>query len=206
MFISLSHGFILALGLILPLGAQNIFIFNQGALHQQFKHVLPAVLTASICDTLLISFAVLGISLLVLSLPWLQFMLFGVGFIFLIYIGWTIWSTETKKMKRDEKRLSPKKQILFSLSVSLLNPHAILDTIGVIGTNSLRYEGIDKWFFSIACVAVSWLWFFSLALCGKLLGQMDPNGKWLTFINRLSALIIWMVAIYIGFSFIKTLK
>lgn len=25
------HGFLLALGLILPLGAQNVFVFNQGA-------------------------------------------------------------------------------------------------------------------------------------------------------------------------------
>ncbi len=37
-----------------------------------------------------------------------------------------------------------KKQILFAASVSLLNPHAILDTIGVIGTNSIQYIGSEK--------------------------------------------------------------
>lgn len=28
------HGILLALGLILPLGAQNVFVFNQGANHK----------------------------------------------------------------------------------------------------------------------------------------------------------------------------
>ena len=30
------HGFILALGLILPLGVQNLFVLQQGMLHQAF--------------------------------------------------------------------------------------------------------------------------------------------------------------------------
>ena len=48
------HGFILSFGLILPLGVQNVFVFNQGALQKRFIHALPVVLTASLCDTLLI--------------------------------------------------------------------------------------------------------------------------------------------------------
>ena len=34
---SILHGFLLAFGLILPLGAQNVFVFNQGANHKSFK-------------------------------------------------------------------------------------------------------------------------------------------------------------------------
>ena len=34
MVTAIIHGFILAIGLILPLGAQNVFIFNQGANQQ----------------------------------------------------------------------------------------------------------------------------------------------------------------------------
>ena len=40
--------------------------------------------------------------------------------------------------------MSARKQIGFAMSVSLLNPHAIMDTIGVIGTNAAIYEGVDK--------------------------------------------------------------
>lgn len=37
MLAALLHGIALAFGLILPLGAQNVFVFNQGASQPQFK-------------------------------------------------------------------------------------------------------------------------------------------------------------------------
>ena len=36
--------------------------------------------------------------------------------------------------------MSAKKQIGFAISVSLLNPHAIMDTVGVIGTSASVYS------------------------------------------------------------------
>ncbi|ALA71771.1 lysine transporter [Geobacillus stearothermophilus 10] len=53
------HGLILAFGLIFPLGVQNVFILTQGAIQRRWRRALPAVLTASLCDTLLILLAVL---------------------------------------------------------------------------------------------------------------------------------------------------
>lgn len=91
------------------------------------------------------------------------------------------------------------KQILFALSVSLLNPHAILDTIGVIGTSSLSYTGVDKVVFAGATILVSWIWFFGLAVAGKTVGQIDSSGKIMRIINKISAIIIWIVAAYIAF-------
>ena len=35
---SAVHGLLLALGLILPLGAQNVFVFNQGANHKSITN------------------------------------------------------------------------------------------------------------------------------------------------------------------------
>lgn len=49
------YGVILAFGLILPLGAQNVFVFNQGAIQKNYINALPTVITAALCDTLLIS-------------------------------------------------------------------------------------------------------------------------------------------------------
>ena len=46
----LIHGLLLALGLILPLGAQNVFVFNQGA-NQKISKALPVIITAGLCDT-----------------------------------------------------------------------------------------------------------------------------------------------------------
>ena len=77
------HGLVLALGLILPLGVQNVFIFNQGAVQLRLARALPAVLTAACCDALLILLAVTGISVAVLAVSWLRYALLGVGVCFL---------------------------------------------------------------------------------------------------------------------------
>lgn len=196
----LLHGMMLAFGLILPLGVQNVFVFNQGATHKKLSKALPSVITAGVCDTILISLAVAGVSIIILNFKWLRTFIFLVGFLFLAYMGWLMWKdTPEVKNHQQSNPFSAKRQILFAASVSLLNPHAILDTIGVIGTSSLVYEGYEKWIFTIACIIVSWIWFFSLAITGKKIGQIDRNGKFLNHMNQISALIIWGMAIYMGF-------
>lgn len=191
----LLHGIILAFGLILPLGVQNVFIFNQGALHKRFTGALPAVVTAGICDTILISLAVAGVSIVVLSFDWL--LLFAAGAVFLAYMGWQMWKSRPEPAAGEgQGSFTAKRQIAFAASVSLLNPHAIMDTIGVIGTSSLAYEGYEKVLFSAGCIGVSWIWFLGLAFAGRKLGQIDKNGKVLGLMNKISALIFWAMAIY----------
>ncbi|MET0787034.1 MAG: LysE/ArgO family amino acid transporter [Paenisporosarcina sp.] len=194
------HGIILAFGLILPLGVQNVFVFNQGATHKKFTNALPAVITAGVCDTILIYLAVAGVSIIVLSFEWLRILLFCIGFFFLAYMGWIMWkNSPAVSASQDQNRFSTRRQVTFAASVSLLNPHAILDTIGVIGTSSLVYSGYEKWIFTLVCIGVSWIWFFSLAITGRMIGQIDRNGYFLKRVNQVSALIIWGMAIYIGY-------
>ncbi|MFT4415941.1 LysE/ArgO family amino acid transporter [Fredinandcohnia humi] len=192
------HGIVLAFGLILPLGVQNIFVFSQGATQPTFLRVLPVVVTAAICDTILILLAVLGVSFILLSLPWLTSIVFGAGLLFLVYMGLVIWRSKPTAITEEKNVMSPKKQVLFAASVSLLNPHAILDTIGVIGTNSLNYIGDEKIAFTFATIIISWLWFLGLAITGRVVGKIDQNGTLQTMINKISALLIWGVAIYMG--------
>ncbi|MEH7253546.1 LysE family transporter, partial [Neobacillus niacini] len=144
MISAIIHGVILAFGLIRPLVVQNVFVFNQGATQPKFRRALPVVLTVFICDTILISLAVLGISVIVLGVYWIKFALLTVGIIFLVFMGYVTWKSKPNSNLSNEKALSPKKQIAFATSVSLLNPHAIMDTIGVIGTSSISYSGIEK--------------------------------------------------------------
>ncbi|EGS41143.1 translocator protein, LysE family [Staphylococcus capitis VCU116] len=190
------HGFLLAIGLILPLGAQNVFVFNQGANQSKLIKAFPAVITAGICDSILISLAVIGVSLVLMSLPLLQIVIYIIGLIFLLYMAWTLWN-ETPDHIKQEGGLSTTKQISFALSVSLLNPHAIMDTIGVIGTSASAYEGNNKFAFTLTCIFVSWIWFIFLALVGKSVGTIDKSGKLLVVINKLSSIIIIAVAILI---------
>ncbi|HEY9576139.1 MAG TPA: LysE/ArgO family amino acid transporter [Pseudobacillus sp.] len=198
MLAALLHGIALAFGLILPLGAQNVFVFNQGASQPKFRGAIPVIITASLCDTLLILLAVLGVSVIVLSIPALQVIFYLIGLLFLIYMGWSVWKSEPANLNEKKAAMAPKKQIVFAMSVSLLNPHAILDTIGVIGTSSLGYSGAEKIVFTAACIVVSWMWFFSLATAGRAIGSLDTEGKFLKIINKVSAIIIWGVALYIA--------
>ncbi|MBT2288230.1 amino acid transporter [Paenibacillus albidus] len=188
------HGVILAFGLILPLGVQNIFVFNQGVLHPRLRSALPVVLTAALCDTLLIGAAVGGVSLIVLSVAWITPVVYGAGILFLTYMGWKIW--QATPAMNEQKIRSIKGQVGYALSVSLLNPHALLDTVGVIGAGSLQYSGGTRLAFTVATITVSWIWFLGLAAAGHLFRQADASGKAVRLLNIISALLIWGIAGY----------
>jgi len=195
------HGIILAFGLILPLGVQNVFVFSQGAIQPNVFKALPASVTAAICDTMLILLAVFGLSLIVLQFEWLRITLMTVGIVFLLYMGYSIWRSNPSSTTNSEA-LPVKKQIFFALSVSLLNPHAILDTIGVIGTSALKYSGTEQIIFTLACVLISWLWFFGLTLTGASFKKLDRSGKLMRLFNKCSAIFIWATACYLASGFL----
>lgn len=192
------HGYLLSFGLILPLGPQNVFVFSQGATQPKLRRALPVVMAAAICDTLLIVIAVLGVSTVVLTVPGIKVVLGVVGVGFLLYIGWLTWRADGQTAIDQAAALWPiKRQIVFAVSVSLLNPHAILDTIGVIGTSSLAYAGADRFAFTAACVLNSWLWFCGLAIVGRTLGSFAGVRTWL---NRASAVIMGLSAAYLVYN------
>ncbi|EOV9527163.1 LysE/ArgO family amino acid transporter [Bacillus cytotoxicus] len=193
---AMIHGIILAFGLILPLGVQNIFVFSQGATQPRFIRALPATITAALCDTFLILLAVFGLSVIVLQFQWLRLNLMIVGILFLLYMGYVIWKSKPTT-NESNKALSIRQQVIFALSVSLLNPHAILDTVAVIGTSALKYAGTEQIFFAIACITVSWIWFFGLTLAGTVIKNLDSTGSLINIFNKCSALFIWGTAVYL---------
>lgn len=198
MISAVFHGFILAIGLIIPLGVQNFFIFSQGAVRNKFIYVLPIVITAAICDTILILLAVLGVSFIVLSFLWMKTVLIILGSLFLLYMGLITWRAKVEnKSNQAEGNSKIRKLVSYTIMISILNPHAILDTIGVIGTSSLNYQGYDKLAFTCACIMVSWVWFFLLAMAGRFVGSKDKTGKISLYLNKISAIVMWGVAIYL---------
>ncbi|WP_276997057.1 LysE/ArgO family amino acid transporter [Haloquadratum walsbyi] len=201
-----THGITLAIGLILALGPQNVFVFQQGALQPDISRALPTVLTAGLSDTLLILLGVLGVSAVVIEFSWLQTTLFGAGFVMLVYIGWTLYTAPAVEVNpHTQEFLGVREQVGFTASVSLLNPHAILDTVGVIGTNALAYTTPDRWVFTAGCLIVSWGWFSGLAITGRALGESANANLWMKYLNVVSAVIVWIVALYMGWQFIHLL-
>ncbi|MBC8158625.1 MAG: LysE family transporter [Alphaproteobacteria bacterium] len=197
MISAVLHGAILALGLILPLGPQNTFVLAQGAAQPSVWRALPAVIAAGLCDTFLILLAVFGVSVAVLGIPWLKTALIVGGVAFLMIVGVLLWRNGGGDGNGgpDGGAWSPRRQFAFTASVSLLNPHAILDTIGVIGPSSLAYDGADRIAFTLACIAVSWVFFTFLAILGRCVASI---GGVRAILNRGSALIMWGTAVYLA--------
>ncbi|OOQ93188.1 LysE/ArgO family amino acid transporter [Bacillus cereus] len=193
---AIVHGIILAFGLILPLGVQNVFVFSQGATQPKLIRALPAAVTAALCDTFLILLAVFGLSTIVLQFEWLRLGLMIAGILFLLYMGYVIWRSKPTTNETN-KALPIHQQIIFALSVSLLNPHALLDTVGVIGTSALKYAGTEQVLFTITCITVSWIWFFGLTLAGTFMKKLDGTKRLMNIFNKCSALFIWGTSIYL---------
>lgn len=190
------HGIVLAFGLILPLGVQNVFVFSQGVTQPKLRRALPAALTASLCDTLLIVSAIWGLSAILFQIEWLRTGVMAVGILFLIYMGFAIWRAEPTALE-TKKAMTTRQQIAFALSVSLLNPHAILDTVGVIGTSALKYTGTQQIYFAAATITVSWLWFIALAIAGSMIRRLEHSGTVTNILNKCSALFIWGTGVYL---------
>lgn len=197
---ALIRGFLLALALILPIGPQNAFVLARGSQSRRLRQALPVVLTAALSDTLLIAIAVGGVGLVLQSVPWLSHILSAAGIVYILYIGLMFWISAG-----DDAHLGGaaapdvRSDISKSLSVSLLNPHAILDTVGIIGTASAQYLTLGpRITFAIGAVVVSWLWFFALALFGQALGLADGSGRLRFYLQRTSAVLMWAVAVHMA--------
>jgi L-lysine exporter family protein LysE/ArgO len=187
------YAFILALGLILPLGPQNSFILSIGSHSKRYSQTLPVVIVASLCDTLLILLAVMGVSIAVMEMAWLKLTLTIVGSLFLFYFG---WCSIRAKSDSDPKDIfvpsGVKKQLVLIATFSIFNPFAWLDTVMVIGSNAVTLNGADRYVFTATCIGVAWLWFFALAKMGHKMGQQLKNTPWR---QRIIAIILWLSAI-----------
>lgn len=104
---------------------------------------------------------------------------------------------EIRNDKKTNKALPIRQQIIFALSVSFLNPHAILDIVGVIGVSAIKYAGKEQFLFTITCITVSWIWFFGLMIAGAFVKKLDGKRNVLQLFNKFSAIFIWGTAIYI---------
>lgn len=158
---------------------------------------LPATLTAAICDTVLILVSVLGLSIIIMQVEALRTVLMVAGVLFLFYMSITIWRSAPSSVN-EGSAMPAKKQILFACSVSLLNPHALMDIIGVIGTSALKYSGFELLLFTASCIVVSWIWFFALMFVGSRMKRFSNQATIMRLFNKSSAVFIFAMAVYLA--------
>lgn len=106
-------------------------------------------------------------------------------------MGYVIWKSNIK-INETNKAMPIWQKIIFALSVSLLNPHAFLNIIGVIGTSALKYVGTEQFLFIMTCIIVSWICFFGLTLTGMVMKKIDSKGSLMNIFNKCSALYLFI--------------
>ncbi len=155
-------GLALGLALIMPIGAQNVFLINQG-LTVGIPRALVAVGVAGLCDSLLIVVGWKAMATVLESSPVSQSALLLGGVAFLVYFGVRAL-TATGAQHGEHAVAAPGAIARNTAAVSLLNPHAVLDTVGVIGAAIAAQEAVGRGAFAGGALTASWLWFLALAL------------------------------------------
>ncbi|GAA1113251.1 LysE/ArgO family amino acid transporter [Nesterenkonia jeotgali] len=85
------------------------------------------------------------------------------------------------------------------LSVSILNPHAWVDTMVVLGTMANTF-GDQRWLFAAGAVLASIIWFSSLALGGAVLSKWLNRPRTWQVLDIVVGLIMLVVAGLLAFS------
>lgn len=194
----LLEGFALCLSLILALGPQNTYVLRQGALG---RHVLTVIIVCSVCDIILIVMGAFGLAHYIGSVPWLRTVLIWGGVLFIGSYAIKSWRRAIMGGYLEALETggadvaSRKKVILSAMGFSLLNPHAILDTVVLIGGMAVRYESLEEKFaFAVGASLASIIWFIALGYCARLMSRVlhNPIGA-RVFDGVVGTIMLWML-------------
>ncbi|OGR35662.1 MAG: hypothetical protein A2051_09660 [Desulfovibrionales bacterium GWA2_65_9] len=195
----LAQGFGLSFGLIVAIGAQNVFVLTQGARGHR-PWLVAGVCTA--CDALLIAAGVGGVGMAAAKAPLVAGLLSLAGVLFLAVYGLRALKNALRGESLgldDEAEPAPLGVILLTaLGVSLLNPHALLDTVVLIGGLSARLDAPGRFSFGLGAALASACWFFALSLGGRLLAPVLRRPKAWRMLDALVCLTMWTLAAALG--------
>jgi L-lysine exporter family protein LysE/ArgO len=155
-------GLALGLALIMPFGPLNVFILNEG-LRVGMPRALLVVGVAGVCDSLLIVVGWKSMATVLERSSVSQGVLLAAGVVFLTYVGMRAL-TASGNGNGDVVVGAPVAIARKTAALSLLNPHAVLETVGVIGAAIAAQEATERTAFAGGIVTASWLWFLVLAV------------------------------------------
>ena len=196
-------GFFTGLSLILAIGAQNIFVIEQGLKKQ---YVFLVCLICSVSDFILIF---LGIFLFQyfgdLFNTTLELILNILLFIFLVHFIYGKISIEKNKINLNQeiKNISLSGIITKTLAFTYLNPHVYSDTVFFLGNFSKSLLMVDKYYFGIGASIASFLFFFLIGYLSKLLSKYLQSALIWKRINLFIIIFMSIIAFYVLIEIVK---
>jgi len=185
-------GFFTGLSLILAIGAQNIFVIEQGLKKQQ---IFIVCLVCSLSDLLLIFLGIFLFQYLSnFFTPTVELIFNILLLIFLLHFIWGKLKTEVLEatFNVDSKTNNFFGILTKTLGFTFLNPHVYSDTVFFLGNFSKNFNQIDKYYFGVGAATSSFLFFFMLGYLSKYFSKhLKSKNIW----RRINYLIILFMSI-----------
>ena len=190
-------GFITGLSLIFAIGAQNVFVIEQG-LKKNFVFIV--CLICAISDFLLIF---LGIFLFHyfenFFTPLIELILNMLLLIFLLNFIWGKIKIKKNSLELNKygKNSSLFQVIYRTIAFTYFNPHVYSDTVFFLGNFSKDFLIQQKYLFGIGASISSILFFFTLGYLSKYLSNYLKSDKVWKIINLIIILFMSCLSLYV---------
>jgi L-lysine exporter family protein LysE/ArgO len=197
-----NMGFLMGLGLIVSIGPQNAYVLRQAALGEG-RGIVFSICVLS--DVTLISVGVLGLGQALSSSALLLKICSAAGFIFVCGYALSSFSAlratfsapEVQQMSTSHARSGRWAIAATALSLSILNPYALLDTLLLLGATGGTL-GDGRLAFSLGAATASIMWFASLISLGARLSRFLQSISGQRIIHLLTAICMLGVAFQLG--------
>ena len=186
-------GFFTGLSLILAIGAQNIFVIEQGLKKQ---HIFLVCLICSLSDLILIFLGIFLFHYFVQYFNSTIELIFNI--LLIIFLLHFIYSkikiyNSSINFNSDSKNISTLNILLKTLGFTYLNPHVYSDTVFFLGNFSKNFLINDKILFGMGASVASFLFFFLIGYLSKFLSKYAQRQNIWKIINLF--IIIFMSAL-----------
>lgn len=187
-------GLATGMGLIVAIGAQNVFVLTQG---MSGRHLVTVPLVCFLCDVALMTLGV-GAFASVLAIDGRFTALAAAGgAIFLAFYGLRALrgAFENRALVAGAAKIEDFKTVLAAtLGVTLLNPHVYLDSVVLMGGIGSRFPTPERWAFLAGALSASLVWFFGLSLFGRLLSPILSRPKIWRVLQVCICVLLWSQA------------
>ena len=190
-------GFLTGLSLILAIGAQNVFVIEQGLKKQ---YVFLVCLICSISDLILIFLGIFLFEYFKIYFTKNVELIFNILlFIFLIYFIYNKVRSlyKSSEINFENSALTLKNIIAKTLGFTYLNPHVYSDTVFFLGNFSKNFLITNKYFFGIGASVASFLFFFSLGYLAKFFSNYLINSNTWKAINFFIIIFMTVLSSYV---------
>lgn len=193
------NGFMLTLGLIVAIGAQNAHVLRQGL---RGEHVLLTVVVSALGDIGLILLGMAGLGAVFSANPdWVAAARYG-GAAFLGWYGLRSLRSALKggSLQTDagqRRSLTWRQALLTAVGFSLLNPHAYLDTVVLLGSIGNSQAAELRPMFTAGAITGSVCWFVLLGYGARLLAPVFRRPRAWQVLDGGVAMMLWGIAAWL---------